>query len=118
MIKTLFILSLINFTCVLAIIFGYKYFFTPIAIPPKETPTPQKTNTPTPNKLSQPIPTIAPDPLAGKCLIYVDGIRYDATNLRNTHSGGDIFQCGTDMSSIFHGQHPDSFLTKMTKYLI
>ncbi len=48
----------------------------------------------------------APTPSAeAACIIAIDGRKYDVTTLRNTHSGGDVFSCGTDMSSVFHGQH-------------
>ena len=53
-----------------------------------------------------------------RCVISVDGNRYDVTVFRNQHSGGNIFQCGADMSGVFHGQHPNSFLQKLAKYRI
>jgi hypothetical protein len=40
------------------------------------------------------------------------------TEFRNLHSGGDIFQCGTDMTSIFNDRHPASYLNRIAKYKI
>ena len=53
-----------------------------------------------------------------RCIISIDGSRYDVTVFRNIHSGGNIFQCGADMSAIFHGQHPDSYLQRIAQYRI
>lgn len=63
------------------------------------------------------VPTKAPV-ADNRCIIAVDSVQYDITRFRNQHSGGDIFQCGTDMSSIFHGQHDNSFIAKMAPYKI
>lgn len=54
---------------------------------------------------------------ANACIITIDGREYDVTNLRSTHTGGDIFQCGTDMSAVFHGQHGDN-LKLIQPYLV
>jgi hypothetical protein len=81
---------------------------------PQNPQTPQSTPTNTPI----PIDTPKPDPLANRCIIIIDGGKYDITDFRNIHSGGDIFQCGTDMSSIFHGQHNDSTLLRMQQYRV
>jgi hypothetical protein len=56
--------------------------------------------TPTPT----PAPTPAPAATA-TCIITIDGLQYDVEPLRKRHPGGDIYNCGTDMSDIFHGQH-------------
>lgn len=53
-----------------------------------------------------------------RCVIVIDGGRYDVSAFRNQHSGGNVFSCGTDMSAIFHGEHPNSFLQKMARYKI
>ncbi len=63
-------------------------------------------------------PTSAPKTNPNACLIQVDGVSYDVTAFRNQHSGGDIFQCGTDMSSIFWSQHNSKILNKMAPYKI
>lgn len=72
--------------------------------------------TPTPiinNKLTVTSPT--PDT---RCLITIDGKKYDISVFRNTHSGGDIFKCGQDMTSVFNQQHPDSYLSNLQIYLV
>lgn len=64
-------------------------------------------------------PTTPPPAVSdSRCIITVDGGRYDVTTFRSKHSGGDMFKCGMDMSATFHGQHPDSFLNKMGQYKI
>lgn len=52
------------------------------------------------------------------CVVTINNQKYDVTQFRYQHSGGDIFQCGTDMSSIFAGQHSQRYLNKMKAYLI
>lgn len=78
----------------------------------KTVPSPTTASTPTPN------PTLTTDPLAGKCLIYINGTRFNVSEFKVIHGGGDIFQCGTDMTEVFKGQHPDSYLSQMEKYRI
>jgi cytochrome b involved in lipid metabolism len=53
-----------------------------------------------------------------RCLVVVDGLQYNLTQFVKLHSGGDIFQCGTDMSSSFHNQHPNNYLDILAKYRI
>lgn len=67
-----------------------------------------------------PTSTITPTSVptkASKCLVKISGNSYDITNLRSTHSGGDIFKCGTDMTSIFNGKHGSNW-NLISKYLI
>lgn len=52
------------------------------------------------------------------CIITINGQRYDVTQYRYQHQGGDIFTCGTDMSAIFAGQHSQKYLNKMKSYLV
>jgi hypothetical protein len=52
-----------------------------------------------------------------RCLITLFGQQYDVTSLRSTHSGGDVFACGTDMSAVYQGQHGTS-LARMAPYLV
>lgn len=133
MIKKLFIISLLNFVFVLGVVFVAKAVIVPkaaenltesVIAPTIAAPTTSPTLTVSATKTITPAATIAPtaiptvDPLAGHCLVYLDGARYDLTEFRNMHSGGNIFQCGTDMSDIFHGQHPVSFLAKISQYKI
>lgn len=52
------------------------------------------------------LPTQTPIPFsAGSCIVTVFGNQYNVTNLRRTHSGGDIFKCGTDMTSVYQSRH-------------
>jgi len=66
-----------------------------------------------------PEPSQTPQPAAASqdCIITIDGSKYDVTTLRSTHTGGDVFQCGTDMSAVFHGQHGNN-LRLIQKYLV
>ncbi|MCX6730628.1 MAG: hypothetical protein NTZ55_02165 [Candidatus Roizmanbacteria bacterium] len=52
-----------------------------------------------------------------QCSVTLFGKQYDVTNLRSTHSGGNIFNCGTDMTAIYQGRH-GSDLSRMQQYLI
>jgi len=78
-----------------------------------------------PSKAPQPsdsvvVPTTIPTKPAvptpdNRCIIVIDGNQYDVSSFRNQHSGGDIFQCGTDMSQIFHGRHDNSYLNSLRR---
>ena len=57
------------------------------------------------------------NPSSVGCSITLFGKQYDVTGLRTTHSGGDIFTCGTDMSSLYQGRHGTN-LSRMQQYLI
>jgi cytochrome b involved in lipid metabolism len=76
------------------------------------TSIPVATNTPIPVKK----PTAKPP--SNRCIIVIQGVKYDVTDFRNIHSGGNIFKCGTDMTNIFFGQHNSSTLSAMAKYRI
>lgn len=52
-----------------------------------------------------------------QCIITVSGQQYDVTTLRSTHSGGDIFQCNTDMTTIYQNRHGTG-LSLIQKYLL
>lgn len=68
---------------------------------------------------TNPAPMHLPAPANNRCLITIQGKRYDVTSLRSTHSGGDVFQCGADMTATFFGQHNQTLLdTTMRQYLI
>ncbi len=78
---------------------------TPTPTPkPTPTPTPAPTPAPAPTPTPAPAPT-PPPPVSNRCIVTVNGSQYDVTNLRRTHSGGDIFTCGTDMTSTFMSMH-------------
>lgn len=74
--------------------------------PPVDTPPP-----PAPPPPSEPPPS-------SRCIITISGGQYDVTEFRNIHSGGDVFQCGTDMTAAFLSRHPASFLSKMSQYKV
>lgn len=40
-----------------------------------------------------------------ECIITINGDQYDVTQFQNLHPGGNIFRCGTDMTSDFENQH-------------
>lgn len=63
-------------------------------------------------------PPTQPPTTATGCIIVIDGGRYDVTAFRGSHSGGDIFSCGQDMSQTFWGQHGQKQLSTMQKYRI
>jgi|GEM_PF-4800779 len=50
------------------------------------------------------------------CLVTVNGIRYNVTELATTHSGGNIFNCNTDMSDIYKSRHGNK-IDWMNKYV-
>ncbi|MBP7842563.1 hypothetical protein KA017_01010 [Candidatus Woesebacteria bacterium] len=75
------------------------------------------------NSNSQPTttPTSAPPipkPQKPQCLVKIDGAAYDLEEFRSFHGGGDIFQCGTDMTNVFYSQHSKSYLEIIAKYRI
>lgn len=82
---------------------------------PSGTPVSTPTQTPTPPPSVTPTPT--PKPISG-CIVTIDGVSYNVEPLRSTHSGGDIFECGTDMSAVFWREHNNRILQKMQKYKI
>ena len=41
-----------------------------------------------------------------KCVVIIAGQRYDVTELRLTHTGGDVFECGEDLTELFQLNHP------------
>lgn len=40
-----------------------------------------------------------------KCIIIINGEKYDFTEFKKKHPGGDIFNCGTDMTTAFMANH-------------
>lgn len=81
---------------------------------------PATTNNTTTNiaNTAPPAPVVAPPPQVAGCVVVIDGASYDVTNFRFSHSGGDIFSCGSDMSASFWNRHNASILAKMQKYRI
>ena len=82
-----------------------------------DSPLPVNTLAPIKKPVSTPKPA-APKPPSNRCIIVIQGVKYDITDFRKMHSGGDIFKCGTDMTNVFFGQHNNSTLSAMAKYKI
>lgn len=51
------------------------------------------------------------------CVVTLFGKQYDVQPLKTGHPGGNIFVCGTDMTTIYQGQHGTN-VTQMQPYLI
>lgn len=51
------------------------------------------------------------------CIITLFGLQYDVTSLQSSHSGGDIFVCGTDMSAKYQSAHGTN-VNRMQPYLV
>lgn len=94
---------------------------SPSAQPAQAAPPAQQRTQPTPIVAAAtpvpatPAPTTAPAPQPG-CLVVISGVSYDLAAFRAKHSGGDIFQCGTDMTDIFFSQHNASYIQKLAPY--
>jgi cytochrome b involved in lipid metabolism len=88
---------------------------------PKIIPTKSKSATPTPAPTSIPKATVTTTKTAAavdttnRCIITLFGKSYDISNLRSTHSGGDVFTCGADMTSKYQGKHGSS-VSMMSRY--
>lgn len=88
---------------------------TKTVTPITATTTPKPTVAPTAKATPTPTPTPA---AASGCIVTVDGASYNITSLVKSHSGGNVFKCGTDMSSTFNGASPRHKISWMTKYKI
>lgn len=51
------------------------------------------------------------------CIITVFGNQYDVTALQTSHSGGNIFVCGTDMTATFQSMHGTD-VSRIAQYLV
>lgn len=51
------------------------------------------------------------------CIVTLFGKQYDVSPLQTSHTGGNIFQCGTDMTNTYKAQHGTD-LTRMQPYLL
>ena len=93
---------------------------SPTATKSPTTTTSAPTSTPT--VAATPKPTVAatptPTPAASGCIVTINGASYNITSLVKSHSGGNVFKCGTDMSSTFSGASPRHNISWMTKYKI
>lgn len=89
---------------------------------PSATTSPAATKSPTTTSTPTPKPTVAatatPTPAATGCIVTINGASYNITSLVKSHSGGNVFKCGTDMSSTFSGASPRHNISWMTKYKI
>lgn len=83
----------------------------------KTPPVQTKTSNPVTSPSSVPTapPTIQKKP---QCLIKIDGNIYNLESFRSQHGGGDIFQCGSDMTQIFYNQHSQDYLQIISMYRI
>lgn len=52
-----------------------------------------------------------------ECIITLFGDRYDVSEFRTQHPGGNVFVCGSDMTQEYEAQH-GSDLTKLEEYKI
>lgn len=103
LVKSIFIISLINLTLIISILVYFSFRSRPTLVSPPQVTTVSPTKTPTPDT---------------RCIITVDGTRYDVSIFRRLHRGGDVFSCGGDMSQVFHSQHRKFYLTLMARYKI
>lgn len=142
-IKIVFTASIVNLLLVVGSIVYFNSHMLPGSQPVQEIQIPEDTQTiqdetiipPATNQVSQPtvIPatpassqTATPQPQqtapsvqkSNQCLIQIKGKVYDLAVFRAVHSGGDIFQCNTDMSAGFSQNHPDSYLNQLSDYLV
>ncbi len=89
---------------------------------PDSTSTANSANTPTaPNNPNTPSTPSTPAKTSNpnNCIITISGQKYDVTELLTTHSGGNIFECGKDNTSIFFSQHNQRWLdSRVAKYKV
>ena len=65
-----------------------------------------------------PIPTVKQSVNnANACIVTLFGVQYDVAPLRKTHSGGDIFSCNSDMTSVYQNRHGTN-VSRMQAYLV
>lgn len=87
------------------------------------TPAPVVTDQPWPSSILVSKETRAPSPSPlkvkdNRCIVTIDGNRYDVTMFRRKHEGGDVFKCGEDMSASFHKKHPSVFLKVLLPFKV
>lgn len=54
---------------------------------------------------------------ANRCIVTLFSKKFDVTPLQTSHSGGNIFNCGTDMTAVYQSQHGND-LSRMQPYLV
>lgn len=86
------------------------------------TATPMTTSTGTtatsPTTIGTTQATSTPTTNSTACIVTIQGTRYDVTQFRNMHPGGNIFACGTDMTQRFFSQHNNETLKQLEKYKV
>jgi len=127
-IKTIAMMTILNALIIIGFILGSSSNVAVVTVGDKINITPtitvDNTVTPTNNLIINPsvaIPSVTAKPVTPKpaCVVMISGKKYDVSQLRNTHSGGNIFTCSTDMTNTFFSQHNQSMLNStMLKYLI
>lgn len=55
--------------------------------------------------------------VSNACIITLFGNKYDVTTLQDTHSGGNVFVCGTDQTALYQSQHGNN-VDRMQPYLV
>jgi len=67
------------------------------------------------------LPLESPTPKAvlpqSGCVVTIFGKRYNITTLVNSHSGGNVFTCGADMTASYRSRHGTD-VSRMNRYLI
>jgi len=95
---------------------------TPETSPVVADPAPTANSAPTSAPTITPDPTPAPAPTpapVNSCIITISGKKYGISELIKTHSGGNVFKCGQDNTSIFFSKHNQAWLdSRMAKYKI
>lgn len=89
-----------------------------LASNPSPKPTSRPVVTTQPASFSPAVSAASPNcppPPANLCLVTLFGQQFDVTPLRSSHSGGDIFVCGTDMTAKYQNQH-GSNLSRMQAF--
>ncbi len=54
---------------------------------------------------------------SNRCIITVNMDRYDVTEFRDQHYGGNVFECGEDLTPLFNSQHGMDY-SRIRPYLI
>lgn len=86
---------------------------------PSAPTTPTTQNTPSNSNTSTTPSTPAKVSNSNNCIITISGQKYDVTELLTTHSGGNIFKCGQDNTSIFFSQHNQRWLdSRVARYKV
>lgn len=137
--KLLVTASLLNLLVVSTTLVAYSYMGpsssgdTPVNIQPSLNQIPSRAPTSSQQNSNQPKNSQGPqtatqqnDPISQPttppskptCLVKIYDAVYDLEPFRQVHSGGDIFQCNTDMTAVFSSQHSDNYLSALAQYRV